>query len=158
MCSAVFKYGTLTLCGVFFQRLPLTSKHTPGQSYNPNEHARWFGLFRFRSPLLTESLLVFFSSAYLDVSVRQVRDCGLHAFSVKGCPIRTSTDLWSFAPPRCFSQLTTSFVASGNQGIPRAPFLRFHILSPINPNKGLRISFLRTCFSLRKSESLILSE
>ena len=27
------------------------------KSYNPNEHAHWFGLFRFRSPLLTESLL-----------------------------------------------------------------------------------------------------
>ena len=55
------------------------------------------------------------------------RPSGLHAFSMMGCPIRTSTDLWSFAPPRCFSQLTTSFVASGNQGIPRAPLLRFHI-------------------------------
>lgn len=102
---------------------------TQRQSYNPDEHARRFGLFRVRSPLLTESLLVFFSSAYLDVSVRQVRDYCLHAFSVKGCPIRTSTDLWSFAPPRRFSQLTTSFVASGNQGIHRAPLFRFHILS-----------------------------
>ena len=32
-----------------------------------------FGLFPFRSPLLGESLLVFLSSAYLDVSVRRVR-------------------------------------------------------------------------------------
>jgi hypothetical protein len=44
------------------------------QSYNPDEHAHRFGLFRFRSPLLTESLLVFFSSAYLDVSVQRVCD------------------------------------------------------------------------------------
>ena len=29
----------------------------------------WFGLFPFRSPLLRESLFVFFSSRYLDVSV-----------------------------------------------------------------------------------------
>ena len=39
---------------------------------NPSMHARWFGLFRFRSPLLTESHVVFSSSGYLDVSVRRV--------------------------------------------------------------------------------------
>jgi hypothetical protein len=32
-----------------------------------------FGLFPLRSPLLWESLVNFFSSAYLDVSVRRVR-------------------------------------------------------------------------------------
>ena len=31
-----------------------------------------FGLFPFRSPLLWESLFVFYSSGYLDVSVHQV--------------------------------------------------------------------------------------
>ena len=39
---------------------------------NPSMHARWFGLFRFRSPLLPESHVVFFSSPYLDVSVQAV--------------------------------------------------------------------------------------
>ena len=47
---------------------------------NPRMLALWFGLFRVRSPLLTESLLfseennlfVFCSSGYLDVSVRRV--------------------------------------------------------------------------------------
>jgi hypothetical protein len=29
----------------------------PGRPYNPNVQARWFGLFRVRSPLLAESLL-----------------------------------------------------------------------------------------------------
>ncbi len=95
------------------------------QSYNPDGHARRFGLFRVRSPLLAESLLVFFSSAYLDVSVRRVRDYRLRAFSTAGCPIRTSTDQGSFAPPRRFSQLTASFVASGSQGIPHAPLVCF---------------------------------
>ena len=33
----------------------------------------WFGLFRFRSPLLSESLIIFSSSGYLDVSVLRVR-------------------------------------------------------------------------------------
>ena len=39
---------------------------------NPSMHAHWFGLFRFRSPLLTESHVVFSSSGYLDVSVHRV--------------------------------------------------------------------------------------
>jgi hypothetical protein len=42
----------------------------------------------------------------------------LYIFNVAGCPIRTSTDQKSFAPPRCLTQLITSFVASGSQGIP----------------------------------------
>jgi hypothetical protein len=32
----------------------------PSRPYNPTVQARWFGLFRFRSPLLTESLLFSF--------------------------------------------------------------------------------------------------
>ena len=62
------------------------------QSYNPILHAVWFGLFRVRSPLLTESLLVFFSSAYLDVSVQRVCDLFHPDFIGIGFPIRTSTD------------------------------------------------------------------
>ena len=38
-------------------------------SYNPERQAFRFGLFPVRSPLLTESLFVFSSSGYLDVSV-----------------------------------------------------------------------------------------
>ena len=39
---------------------------------NPGMHASLFGLFRFRSPLLPESHVVFSSSGYLDVSVHRV--------------------------------------------------------------------------------------
>ena len=39
---------------------------------NPGVHALRFGLFPFRSPLLTESHVVFSSSGYLDVSVHRV--------------------------------------------------------------------------------------
>ena len=49
--------------------LPLTNQSC---SPNPSMHAHWFGLFRFRSPLLTESHVVFSSSGYLDVSVHRV--------------------------------------------------------------------------------------
>ena len=53
---------------------------------NPSMHAHWFGLFRFRSPLLTESHVVFSSSGYLDVSVHRVPGVTLwiHVTSLEG--------------------------------------------------------------------------
>ena len=64
----------------------------------------------------------FFSSAYLDVSVQQVRPsgpmysdqgnpCGL------GSPIRISPDQSLLPAPRGFSQAATSFIACNRQGI-----------------------------------------
>ena len=43
-----------------------------------------------------------------------------HSFTVPGCPIRISRDLWLFAPTPCFSQLITSFFASQSLGIHRS--------------------------------------
>ena len=78
--------------------------------------------------------IVFSSSGYLDVSVPRVTLTPItwcHVFNMAGCPIRTSADQCSFAAPRSFSQLTTSFVASESLGIHHAPlfasFPLFHI-------------------------------
>ncbi len=86
------------------------------------------GLFRFRSPLLTESRLMsvppgtemfqfpgFASPHYVFM---QRYPIGV------GCPIRISTDQRLLAAPRGFSQRATSFIASWCQGIHRMPF--FH--------------------------------
>ena len=51
----VFVYGAFTLSGLTSQTVPLTNRFTFAV-HNPSMHARWFGLFRFRSPLLTESI------------------------------------------------------------------------------------------------------
>ena len=67
----VFAYGAFTLSGRSFQDRS-ANRICNVCSPNPSMHARWFGLFRFRSPLLTESLVVFSSSGYLDVSVHRV--------------------------------------------------------------------------------------
>ena len=52
-------YGAVTLYGRPFQAFRLSNWFvTPCDGpYNPTVHARWFGLFRVRSPLLAESLL-----------------------------------------------------------------------------------------------------
>jgi hypothetical protein len=70
-----------------------------------------FGLFRFRSPLLTESLVDFSSSSYSDASLRTVRSPKLkHGSSWRGL-IRTSWNQRSHAPTPGLSQLATSFFA-----------------------------------------------
>ena len=61
---------SLSLAG--FPKTILLSLRNTVCGPNPGMHAFRFGLFRFRSPLLTESLVVFSSSGYLDVSVPRV--------------------------------------------------------------------------------------
>ena len=77
--------------------------------------------------------IVFFSSAYLDVSVQRVRPrYNLVTRSpVSGCPIRKSADQRLFAPSHSLSQLITSFIASESQGILRTPFLTFLLYTAI---------------------------
>ena len=53
----VFVYGAFTLYGLTSQTVPLTNRFTYAV-LNPSMHARWFGLFPFRSPLLWESMFL----------------------------------------------------------------------------------------------------
>ena len=69
--SSSFAYGTFTLSGQLSQNCSAKLAGSIPRS-EPHMHAPWFGLFRFRSPLLTESHVVFSSSGYLDVSVHRV--------------------------------------------------------------------------------------
>ena len=52
-----FVYGAFTLSGLTSQTVPLTNRFTFAV-HNPSMHARWFGLFPFRSPLLWESMFL----------------------------------------------------------------------------------------------------
>ena len=55
-----FAYGAITLYGQAFQPV-LLAIHIPiWRSHNPGQQADRFGLVRFRSPLLSESLLLSF--------------------------------------------------------------------------------------------------
>jgi hypothetical protein len=88
-----------------------------------------FRLFRFRSPLLTESLRFLFlgllrcftSPRFASPDYEFIRSItGLRQL---GCPIRKSTDQCLLAAPRGLSQLTTSFIASWHQGIHHKPLV-----------------------------------
>ena len=119
-----FAYGAFTLFRCAFQHsstMILRGFRSPlPQPY----YYRWFGLFRFRSPLLSESFSYF-------LFLRVIR-----CFSSPGSPrttiyssydtaillavsslIRISTDRCLFATPRSFSQLVTSFFGAMYQGI-----------------------------------------
>ena len=76
-----------------------------------------------RSLAATDGItIVFSSSGYLDVSVPRV-----YLFRLMGCPIRISLDLCLLAATQSFSQLATSFIASGCLGIHRVPFSTFFL-------------------------------
>ena len=63
-----------------------------------------------------------------------------------GYPIRKSTDLWIFAPPRGLSQLVTSFIGSWCQGIPLALFLAWPIKNKINLVLVVNYAGFTDCF------------
>jgi hypothetical protein len=135
-----FAYGAITLYRRPFQRrlakrpvcnFPRNLNIPPLGSCNPVPATRSgltqkrFGLFRFRSPLLTESLTLSFppgtemfqfpglARACLCIQQAVIPHNGM------GCPIRRSTDHRVRASSRRLSQLTTSFFATWRQGIHR---------------------------------------
>ena len=112
-------YGAVTLYGRTFQTFRLCCWFvTPyDRPYNPVVHARRFGLFRVRSPLLAESLTCFL---FLEVlrwftSLRcppqpmySAEDSPVLAG--EGFPIRESRGQSLFAAYPGLSQLTTPFI------------------------------------------------
>ena len=87
------------------------------------KYIKTFGLIRFRSPLLTESLRFLFLRVLRCFSSPGLLSNKLewHVFNMPGCPIRTSRDQFVCANPPSFSQLTTSFFASESLGIRHTP-------------------------------------
>ena len=89
--------------------------------------ANEFRLFRFRSPLLTESLLIYFPHptemfqfgwypAYHYDSLRSFYD-RLSRLLGMGCPIRKPSDYGIMTPPRRLSRSYTSFLGMNTLGI-----------------------------------------
>ena len=122
--SQSFAYGPLTLSRITFQ---ISSARLLSANCGPLPHAycyTWFGLFRFRSPLLSESFVYFlflrvirwFSSpGSPHIPMDSVYDTA--ALPAVSFLIRTSTGQCSFAAHRSFSQLVTSFIGAMYQGI-----------------------------------------
>ena len=109
---------------------PTEKSHNPGHATPAGLTRDWFGLFRFRSPLLTESLLfslptgteMFHFPAFpphalcVQTWVTGHDSCRVSPFGNPRINARS-------AAPRGLSQPPTSFFGSWCQGIHRAPLL-----------------------------------
>ena len=93
--------------------------------------ARWtgFGLIRFRSPLLTESILFLFLRLLRCFTSAGIANSPLFdsgrddpILLGSGYPIRKSPDQSLLAAPRGLSQLVASFIACRHLGIHSVPF------------------------------------
>ena len=156
-CTLSFAYGAITRSGRLFQafllknmlprRSPTTPAGTPA-GLASSAFARHYSRNHFCFLFLR--LLRCFSSA----GSRLCR----YVFNISGCPIRTPADQGSFAPPRRFSQLTASFVASESQGIPHAPLVRFRpfAAAPAAPTASLsRTPPVPAALSAARTHSLL---
>ena len=119
-----FTYGAFTLFCRAFQHCSIIVLNG-FRSPSPHKYCYlWFGLFRFRSPLLSESLFYFlflwvircFSSPGSLHYAMYLRNDTITLLMVSSL-IRISTDHGLFATPRSFSQLVTSFFGAMYQGI-----------------------------------------
>ncbi len=111
--------------------LPTHESRMPALQPRLNESSR-FGLIPFRSPLLWESRLISLppgTEMFHFPGLASPKLC-IH-FGILGhdsqwvSPFRNHRIKGCLAPPRCLSQLTTSFVASQRQGIHLLPFLSY---------------------------------
>lgn len=112
-----YGYGTITLSGIAFQKFspspagPARSPHSTSPRRSPPRIR--FGLFRFRSPLLTESRLLSFPPLIrmFWLSGFPLPDGSCTVLPVQGSPIRGSPDQRLHAATRGLSQLVTPFIS-----------------------------------------------
>ena len=109
--------------------LPTPESFMPVLQPHPVETG-WFGLFPVRSPLLRESRLISVPSGTEMFHFPELASSNLCIeFAMTGhdsrrvSPFRHHRIKRCLAPPRCLSQLTTSFIASWRQGIHLLPLL-----------------------------------
>ena len=127
--ARIFDYGPLTLSGAIFHSLHLIVA-LPHRGPTTPTASCGFGLFRFRSPLLTESHSLSIppvtemfhftgyrsrSPMYSEISYREL--------PLSGYPMRKCTGQSVFAAIRALSQLITSFFAYWHQGIHHVLFV-----------------------------------
>ena len=127
--AQVFDYGIVTLYDAIFHSLHLTVALPHRAPTTPAVNC-WFGLFRFRSPLLTESLSLsvppvtemFHFTGCRDVPAMYSQELE-QVLPHSGYPIRKSPGHSVFTALRGLSQLATSFIAYWHQGIHYALFV-----------------------------------
>ena len=131
----------------------------PGRSYNPTSpvplrYGIRFGLFRFRSPLLPESLVLSFPAgtemfhfpAFPPLTGRSV-------LRPSGVSIRRSPDQRAPAPPRGLSQLATAFIG-GRAKASTGRRLRASGVYPVLPARPAQPCRLAPSFGLTREPEM----
>ena len=121
-------YGSFTLYGLPFQARSSSDFHQISRSYNPRHSLNCPGLgsSAFARHYLRNHILFSLPTGtkmFQFPALALLSQCLV--FNQTGYPIRRSPDQRSFAPPRSFSQLTTSFIASLSPGIHHSLFSFF---------------------------------
>ena len=121
-------YGSFTLYGLPFQARSSSDFHQIAWSYNPRRRRNDSGLgcSAFARHYLRNHILFSLPTGtkmFQFPALALLSQCLV--FNQTGYPIRISPDQRSFAPPRSFSQLTTSFIASLSPGIHHSLFSFF---------------------------------
>ena len=138
-------YGTIALFGAWFHTLRLSARlgnscqtghgldnmsYNPGYATRGRLHVPRFGLIRFRSPLLTESRLIYFPRGTEMFHFPRLPPTGLCVqpavtphYERRVSPFGYLRITGCSAPTRSFSQPSTSFIGSRCQGIHHLPLL-----------------------------------
>ena len=111
------------------KRLPLSNRFlTPCESpTTPEGKSLRFGLFRFRSPLLTESIFLSFP---LGTEMFQFSRLAARAYEFSARLFGNLRIKACLTAPRSFSQFSAPFKAFRRQDVPHALFLR--LIAPIH--------------------------
>ena len=120
--NSVFVYRTFTFFGLPSQAILLTSLIIYAVLYPKGITPSGLGSFHFARHYSGNRCFFLFLQVLRCFSSLRSLHYWCRTFSAAGSPIRNPADQLPFADPRGFSQLATSFIAGGSQGIPRTPF------------------------------------
>ena len=118
--SLPFTYGTFTVYGATFQTLWLGILSLKSDPTTPTRNSSWFRLFRFRSPLLTESIFLSFPSG---TEMFQFSEFAAYTYVFSVCSFRYPGLNACLTAPPGLSQFSAPFVVFWCQDIPHMPLV-----------------------------------
>jgi len=118
--SLPFTYGTFTVYGATFQTLWLGILSLKSDPTTPTRNSSWFRLYRFRSPLLTESIFLSFPSG---TEMFQFSEFAAYTYVFSVSSFRYPGLNACLTAPPGLSQFSAPFIVFWCQDIPHMPLV-----------------------------------